>query len=253
MTALQGQHALITGGGTGIGAAIAIALHAAGAKVTIAGRRAAPLAALAAEHSGMATVEADVTDEASVAAMFDAARAAHGPVTITVANAGAAESAPFAKVDLAHWDRMLAVNLTGTFLTARAALADMREQGGGRIICIASTAGLKGYAYAAPYCAAKHGVVGLVRALAVETAKQNITVNAICPGFVDTPLLDGSVANIVAKTGRSEADTRATLAAANPQGRLLTPEEVADTALWLCGDGARSVTGQAIALSGGEV
>jgi NAD(P)-dependent dehydrogenase (short-subunit alcohol dehydrogenase family) len=250
---LTGQHALVTGGGTGIGAAIALELTRAGAAVTISGRRREPLTALAAGHPGMHIVEADVTDEGAVAAMFDAARDGHGPVTIAVANAGAAESAPMSRVDLAHWQRMIDVNLTGAFLTMRSALADMRENGWGRIIAIASTAGLKGYEYAAPYCAAKHGVVGLARALALETAKDSITVNALCPGFVDTPLLDKSIETIVSKTGRSDTDARAALARANPQGRLLTPEEVASAVLWLCGEGARGVTGQAIALSGGEV
>ncbi|MBN4046614.1 SDR family oxidoreductase [bacterium AH-315-P15] len=250
MTDLAGNHALVTGGGTGIGAAIALSLVKAGAKVTIAGRREGPLDNVAAQADNIKPVPADVTDEGSVEALFEAARAAFGPITIVIANAGAAESAPLARVDLAHWQRMLAVNLTGVFLTCRAGLKDMREGGWGRIVTVASTAGLKGYAYAAPYCAAKHGVIGLTRALAAETANENITVNAVCPGFAETPLLEASIRNIVQKTSRTEEEARAALA--NPQGRLVQPEEVAETVLWLCAAGSRSLTGQAISISGGE-
>lgn len=250
---LSGKHALVTGGGTGIGAAIALALRADGAKVTIAGRRAEPLEETARQGTGIATVTADVTDEAAVNEMFAAARDTHGPVDILIANAGAAESRPFEKTDLALWQRMLAVNLSGVFLTARAALPDMRAQGRGRIVAIASTAGLKGYPYVTAYCAAKHGVIGLARALALEVAQTGITVNAVCPGFTETPLLDASLRTITEKTGRSEADARKALAAANPQGRFVTPAEVAGTVLWLSSDAAASVTGQAISVSGGEV
>lgn len=253
MADLSGKHALVTGGGTGIGAAIALALHADGAQVTIAGRRAAPLEETARQGTDIATVTADVTDEAAVNDMLAAARAAHGPVDILIANAGAAESRPVDTTDLALWQRMLAVNLTGVFLTARAALEDMRSTGWGRIVAVASTAGLKGYPYVAAYCAAKHGVVGLTRALALELARTGITVNAVCPGFTETPLLDESLRTITGKTGRSEADAREALAAANPQGRFVTPDEVAGTVLWLAGDAAASVTGQAISVSGGEV
>ncbi len=253
MAELSDKHALVTGGGTGVGAAIALALAGVGANVTIAGRRKGPLQEIAAQAKNISAVIADVTDEASVAAMFAGARKTHGPVNIVIANAGAAESAPFARVDLNHWQRMMDVNLTGVFLTCRAALEDMRSTSGGRIITMASTAGLKGYAYAAPYCAAKHGVIGLTRALATETATQNITVNAICPGFTETPLLADSIANIMEKTGRSEEETRAALAGANPQGRIIAPEEVAATVLWLCAAESKSITGQAISISGGEI
>jgi 3-hydroxybutyrate dehydrogenase len=252
MGELAGRHALVTGGGSGIGAAIARALAAAGANVTIAGRRLSALEETAANAPRMACVSADVTDEDSVAAMFGAARAAHGPADIVVANAGAADSARFDAVDLPAFRRMIDVNLTGAFLTLRAAMPDMRARGWGRIVAVASTAGLKGYPYVAPYCAAKHGVVGLVRALAVEAARTGVTVNALCPGFVETPLLERSLRDIMQKTGRSEADARAALLGANPQGRFVRPEEVARAALWLCGPDADAVTGQAIAISGGE-
>lgn len=248
MTGLAGRTALITGGGSGSGAAMARAFAAAGGRVWISGRTQASLEAVAAAHEAISPVVADVTDEASVDRMFAAA----GACDIVVANAGAAESAPFAKTATEAWERMIDVNLTGVFLTLRRGLRQMPERGG-RLIAVASTAGLKGYAYAAPYAAAKHGVVGLVRSLALEVARIPVTVNAICPGFMDTDMTGRSVANIVEKTGRGEQEARAVLAAANPQGRLIDPVEVAEAALWLCGDGASSVNGQAISLSGGEV
>jgi NAD(P)-dependent dehydrogenase (short-subunit alcohol dehydrogenase family) len=255
---LAGRHALVTGGGSGIGAAIASALAADGATVTIAGRRGDVLKATAARIPRCHAVEANVTKEADCAAMFDAAIARNGPVDIVVANAGAAESAPAAKIDIAHWHRMIDVNLTGAFLTARAGLGSLlRPIDGGvalrRLVFVSSTAGLKGYPYVAAYCAAKHGVVGMMRALAAEFATRGITVNAVCPGFTETPLLAGAVANIVAKTGRGEDVAKSELARANPQGRLVTPEEVAQTVLWLCLPSAQSIHGQAISISGGEV
>ena len=255
MGALDGKHALITGGGSGIGAAIARTLAQAGAAVSIAGRRAGPLEEVAAPLPRARAIVADVTSEADCAAMAAAARAAHGPIDMLIANAGAAESAPAAKIDLAHWQRMIDFNLTGAFLSAKAALPDITrgDAQAGRVVFIASTAGLKGYAYVAAYCAAKHGVIGLARALAAELAPREVTVNAVCPGFTQTPLLEASLANIAATTGRSRAEARADLERLNPQGRFIQPQEVADTVLWLCTPAAQSITGQAISVSGGEV
>lgn len=244
---LKGRNVLITGGGTGVGAALAEGFADAGASVVIAGRRAAPLEAVAASHARIRAIPADVTDEASVAALFAAA----GPVEIVIANAGAAETAPFARTTLETWDRMLAVNLTGVFLTLRAGLGQI--DGWGRLISVASTAALKGYAYTCAYTAAKHGVLGLTRALAQEVAARDVTVNALCPGFLDTEMTARSVANITARTGMSADAARASLARHNPQGRLITPEEVAASALWLCGPGSEGINGQAITIAGGEI
>ncbi len=248
MTDLTGKTALITGGGGGVGAALALAFAEAGARVWISGRSEDRLQEVAARHGKISAVVADVTNEASVQAMF----ATSGPADIVIANAGASQSATFVKTDLASWHDMIGVNLTGVFLTFREGLRQMPGSGG-RLIAIASTAGLKGYGYVAPYAAAKHGVVGMVRSLALEVAKTDVTVNAICPGFLNTEMTDRSVANIMDKTGMDVDKARAALAGHNPQGRLIEPGEVADTALWLCAQGAASINGQAIAISGGEI
>lgn len=249
---ILGRHALVTGGGSGVGRAIALALAEAGVEVTICGRRADALEAVAAGNKRIHGLAADVTDEEAVSALYEKAEAARGPFDIVVANAGGADSAPAHKVTLAEWRNTLDVNLTGAFITVKPALAGMISRKAGRIVFVASVAGLKGYAYVAPYVAAKHGVVGLMRALAAETAKSGVTVNAVCPGYVETDMLDRSVGKIVAKTGRSVEETRATLAAINPQSRFIQPDEVADAVLWLCGDKAGSITGQTISISGGE-
>lgn len=246
------RHALVTGGGSGVGRAVALALAGAGVDVTICGRREAQLAAVAGESGRIFTAVADVTDEASVAALYEKAEAARGPFDIVVANAGMSGSAPAAKTTLDDWRRTLDVNLTGAFLTVKPALAGMAARKTGRIVFVASTAGLKGYAYVAPYVAAKHGVVGLMRALAAENARTGVTVNAVCPGFVETDMLEESVARIVEKTGRSVEEARKSLGSTNPQGRFIQPDEVAATVLWLASDAAGSVTGQAISVSGGE-
>jgi NAD(P)-dependent dehydrogenase (short-subunit alcohol dehydrogenase family) len=252
MSGLSGRHALVTGGGTGIGAAIATTLAQAGAAVTICGRRLEPLQATAAGEPNVRAVAADVTCEMSLSKLYEEAESIGQPFDIVVANAGTAESAPASKTSLELWNRTIELNLTGAFLTVKPALAGMRARGWGRIVFIASTAGLKGYAYVAPYVAAKHGVVGLMRALALETATAGITVNAVCPGFTETVMLSDAVGRIVKTTERSEAETRATLAASNPQGRFVRPQEVADAVLWLCSGASAAITGQAISVSGGE-
>lgn len=250
MSWFNGKHALVTGGGSGIGSATAKILIDKGAVVTILGRNKARLDS-AAESLGASPVVADVTDREAVAAAVASAAAAHGPVDILINNAGMAESAPFATMSDEHWDRMLGVNLTGVYNCCKAVIGGMLESGGGRIVNVASIAGLQGAAYIAGYCAAKHGVIGLTRALAKEYARKNITVNAVCPGYVDTDIVRNAISNIVSKTGRSEEEALAELVKTNPQGRLIQPEEVADAVAWLCRQ--QSVNGQSITIDGGEV
>ncbi len=250
---LAGRHALVTGGGTGIGAAIARRLSAEGASVTLAGRRAQPLEVLAAELPRACAAQGDVTDTADVVGILAAAHDAFGTIDILINNAGAAESAPFHLIDAESWRRMMSVNLDALFSVTQAALPDLRAAPNGRIVNIASTAGVKGYPYTVAYCAAKHGAIGFTRALALELARTAITVNAVCPGFTDTAIVDDAVTRIVAATGRDPAQARSELAAYNPQGRLIEPEEVADAILWLCLPSSRSITGQTIMVAGGEV
>ncbi|WP_321885315.1 SDR family NAD(P)-dependent oxidoreductase [Paraburkholderia bannensis] len=253
---LSERHAVVTGGGSGIGAATAAMLLRAGARVTLMGRDAAKLEMQRAALGGgekVACVSVDVADENAVTAAFAHAVEGLGDIDILVNNAGQATAAPFAQTDLALWKRMLDVNLTGAFLCTRAVLPAMLAKKSGRIVNVASTAGQVGYPYVAAYCASKHGVIGMTRALALEVATQGVTVNAVCPGYTETELLQASLDQITRKTSRSEAEARSILVRHNPQQRFVQPDEVANAVLWLCAPGSSAITGQSISVSGGEI
>ncbi|HWQ86715.1 SDR family NAD(P)-dependent oxidoreductase [Brevundimonas sp.] len=251
---LSGHHAVVTGAGSGIGRATAERLAEAGCQVTLIGRHVARLNETADRIGDLAfAAPADVTDPDALAAAIEVGRDRFGPIDILINNAGAATSAPFLKTDAEALRAMLALNLEAPAEAARLVLPGMLTRRWGRIVNVASTAGLKGYAYVSAYVAAKHGLVGLTRALALEVASKGVTVNAVCPGFTETDLVARSIESITAKTGRSEEEARAVLAASNPQGRLITPDEVATTIVWLCGEGASGVNGAAIPVAGGEL
>jgi len=246
------RHVLVTGAGTGIGEAVSRQLHTDGYRVSLVGRRPEPLAALSASLGENAyAITGDVTDRSSISSAFTSARERFGSIEILVNSAGMAPTAPFHRVDFADWQRTMDVNVNGVFHCSQIALGDMLGAGWGRIINIASVASLRGFPYVSGYCASKHAVLGMTRAVALEVATQGVTVNAICPGYVDTDIVRTAISEIVAKTGRTEEDAMQHFTESNPQGRLVEASEVASAVSWLCSDGAASVTGQAIAIDGG--
>jgi len=250
---LNGKQALVTGGGTGIGLAIARALADAGASVTITGRRMDVLREAAKSSPNMFALEMDVTQPSSVAEAVAAAVDERGPIDICVANAGIAEGRGLAKTDLDFWRKIMTTNLDGAFLSIRECMKSMYERPWGRVIAVSSIAGLRGSKGTAAYTASKHGVVGLIRALSVDYMGRGITFNALCPGYVDTPIIEQNVTSISGRTGMSANDARALMVDQNPHGKLITPAEVAAAALWLCAPGSDSVNGQAVEIAGGQV
>lgn len=247
---LEGRHALITGGGTGIGASVAAHLHAAGARISVLGRRLDPLQQTAAIVKG-AAIQCDVTDRGAISRAFDEARAANGPIAFLIVNAGVGDSAPFGRTSRDDWDRIIATNLTSAFDCAQAALPDLLAEENSRLVFVASVAGLRGAAYAAPYAASKHGVLGLMRSLAEEFARSTMTVNAVCPSFVDTAMTHETVARIAQVTKRDEQQSRQAIENMNRHGRLVHPDAVATMILTLCLPQSRDVNGAAITIDGG--
>ncbi len=257
-TVLRGKHAVVTGASRGIGAAIASALARRGADVTLMSRNEARLreqaATLKKAFNGKAqAVAVDLAQADQIAAAFARAADTFGPPHILVNNAGIATAAPIHRTELADWNRVMDINVTGPFLCIRAIVKQMTKGDYGRIVNVASTAGLTGYAYVAAYCAAKHGLIGLTRALARELAQTSVTVNAVCPGYTDTEIVAEAVGNIVAKTGRTQEQALRELTAHNPQGRLIRPDEVAEAVGWLCLPSSASINGQSIVVAGGEL
>ena len=247
---LAGRHALITGGGTGIGAAAAEHLHAAGAKLSLLGRRLEPLQAIAERHGGIA-LGCDVTAPDQIGNAFDEARTLNGPIDLLIVNAGIAESAPFHKMTRESWDKIIGTNLTAAFECSRAAIGDLLKSDNGRLVFVASVASLRGVPYAAHYAASKHGLLGLMRSLAAEYAKTNLTVNAVCPGYVDTPMTDQSVARVSQITGRKEEDARSAITNMNASGRLVDPQAIGNVIAMLCLPLSRDINGAAVTIDGG--
>ena len=247
---LWSRHALITGGGTGIGAAAAARLAAEGATLSLLGRRLEPLLAVARDNGGTA-IQCDVTEPKRISEAFGEARVANGPIDLLIVNAGIAESAPFHKMSSESWGRVIATNLTAAFDCAREAIDDLIRSEHGRLVFVASVAGLRGVPYAAHYAASKHGLIGLMRSLAAEYAKTSLTVNAVCPGYVDTPMTDNSVARVSKITGRSEHDSRAAITNMNASGRLVDPVAIGNIIAMLCLPLSRDINGAAVTIDGG--